>query len=298
MSKLATLTTALVTATNATSPRRVSPVTRATAELRQVTSAVMNPSALAAAKKWSERLSDAQRKLAGKLAKELKRSGFSTGMFKDFASLGLKSFDMGSFLRMGQMPQATYKRIVDQTVEMLEMGAEAAHEKLAGDWPHLADAQPEGVNASTTWPVKVSFRGTKQPYHKDRMYNLYKGNMTVMLGTSSERSPVEFIASSGGLRHIKAPQMAYGLAEAAVFALLKDRALKTAKAGEEVHVAGVADLEKTVPSAIKFIDRLVSLAAKAKRELQSKKEPEREMTAFVGFMKGYRDTDWYEHFYT
>lgn len=196
-------------------------VARLTGDLRQVTAAAMPPAALSAAKKWSERLSDAQRKLAAKVAKELKRTGFSTGMFGDMKKLGLKSFNMGSFLQMSQMPDAKLNRIRDQTVEMLEMGAAAAHEKYAG-WKQ---ADTEGVNANTTMPVKVSFRGTKEPYYKDPMYSTYKGNLTVALGTSSERSPVEFVASRGGMQSVKAPKMPYSLAEAAVFALLKNRAL-------------------------------------------------------------------------
>lgn len=86
-------------------------------------------------------------------------------------------------------------------------------------------AAGEPVRASTQMPVKVSFRGTKEPWYKDPMYSVYRGNLTVFLGTSSERSEIEFVASRGGLRSVKAPKMEYGLAEAAVFKLLKDKAL-------------------------------------------------------------------------
>lgn len=60
--------------------------------------------------------------------------------------------------------------------------------------------------------------------------------------------------------------------------------------------AGEGDFSKTVPAAIKWIDRLQRHAQKAKREL-SRGEPSREMGWFVGFMKGYRDTEWYDHFF-
>jgi len=83
---------------------------------------------------------------------------------------------------------------------------------------------PEWVRGSTEQAMKVSFRGTKQRL-KDPMYTIYRGNLTVSLGTSSERSEVEFVASSGGMRSVKAPKMPYSLAEAAIFALLKNRAL-------------------------------------------------------------------------
>jgi hypothetical protein len=63
------------------------------------------------------------------------------------------------------------------------------------------------------------------------------------------------------------------------------------------RTAGEGDLSETVPAAIAWIDRLEGLARKARQELKSKKEPGRDMSYFVGHMKGYRDEDWYEHFY-
>jgi len=60
--------------------------------------------------------------------------------------------------------------------------------------------------------------------------------------------------------------------------------------------AGEGDLSKTVPAALKWIDRLQRHAQKAKREL-ARGEPGREMNRFVGFLKGYRDTEWYDHFF-
>lgn len=57
------------------------------------------------------------------------------------------------------------------------------------------------------------------------------------------------------------------------------------------------DLDKTVPEAIRWIERLEDLAKKAKAELKSKKEPGRDTSYFVGHMKGFSQEDWYEHFY-
>lgn len=98
--------------------------------------------------------------------------------------------------------------------------------KLKSDIEEISKtAAGEPIRASTQMAMKVSFRGTKEPWYKDRMYSVYRGNLTVSMGTSSERSEVEFVASRGGLRSVKAPQMEYGLAEAAVFNLLKNKAL-------------------------------------------------------------------------
>lgn len=78
-------------------------------------------------------------------------------------------------------------------------------------------------------------------------------------------------------------------------ALLRKRGWKIV--AEDVD-AGVGDLSKTVPSARKWIKRLMDHAKKADRELASNKEPGREMSYFVGFLKGYDDEDWYDHFYS
>ena len=63
------------------------------------------------------------------------------------------------------------------------------------------------------------------------------------------------------------------------------------------RTAGEGDLAKTVPAALKWIDRLIGAAEKAKRELKSKKEPLRDTSAFVSVLKGYRNEDWYDHFF-
>jgi len=63
------------------------------------------------------------------------------------------------------------------------------------------------------------------------------------------------------------------------------------------RTAGEGDLAKSVSSAIEWIKRLEDLAKKAKSELTKNKEPGRDTSYFVGHLKGYRDEDWYEHFY-
>lgn len=57
------------------------------------------------------------------------------------------------------------------------------------------------------------------------------------------------------------------------------------------------DPNKTIPEARKWIKTLMDYAKKADRELATKKDPGMDMSYFVGFMKGYRDENWYDEFY-
>lgn len=63
------------------------------------------------------------------------------------------------------------------------------------------------------------------------------------------------------------------------------------------RTAGEGDLAKSVDSSVKWIERLQSLAEKARAELKKNKEPGRALSEFMGYMKSYRYEDWYEHFY-
>lgn len=72
---------------------------------------------------------------------------------------------------------------------------------------------------------------------------------------------------------------------------------KRAGTGQSKTAGYEEDLAKNVAEALKFIDRLVALAGKAKRELKSKKEPGRDMSEFVGVLIRGVDEDWYSYFY-
>ena len=69
------------------------------------------------------------------------------------------------------------------------------------------------------------------------------------------------------------------------------------KASRIAKTAGEGNLKVTIPAAIKWIDDLVKYAGKAKQELKSKNGPGRSTAEFVGHMKGYKDEDWYDHFF-
>jgi hypothetical protein len=58
---------------------------------------------------------------------------------------------------------------------------------------------------------------------------------------------------------------------------------------------GVED--KSLESAKSFILLLRTLAQDALHELETKRGPGKVMSRFVGYMKGYRNEDWYEHYY-
>ena len=74
---------------------------------------------------WAAKLSASERKLAGDLAAKLKRNGLSSGMVKDFQKLRLKSMTMDLFLDMAQWKQPAIDKVIEPTIAMLEMGANA-----------------------------------------------------------------------------------------------------------------------------------------------------------------------------
>jgi hypothetical protein len=61
--------------------------------------------------------------------------------------------------------------------------------------------------------------------------------------------------------------------------------------------AGDGDDAKSLSEAMHFIDQLLTLAQKARHELESKKEPGREMHDLVAKMIHIRGEEWWEHWY-
>lgn len=79
---------------------------------------------------WAGSRTPAQRRIAKRLAKQIRELGtLSTGMLKGFAKLGLvRSYNLETIIRMGQLPEATNREIIARTLAILDS---AATEKAA-----------------------------------------------------------------------------------------------------------------------------------------------------------------------
>lgn len=64
------------------------------------------------------------------------------------------------------------------------------------------------------------------------------------------------------------------------------------------RTAGEGDADKATKDAVAWIERLENLAKKAKSALKTKGDGGvRELSEFVGQLKGYRDEGWYDTFF-